>query len=143
MQAVFYRDPDGNEPVLDVLKAPPDRKRAVIENQLDRLNMQEPDKPPLPQPWTSQIEGELREFRRPLRPGALPGALPALGQSPNPAAPDPQDHGQGAQARHRDCEGALGRLQATDGRRQAHTAAGRRARRAQEPLATVLADMLS
>ena len=57
MQAVFYRDPDGNEPVLDVLKAPPDRKRAVIENQLDRLNMQEPDEPPLPQPWTCQIEG--------------------------------------------------------------------------------------
>jgi len=63
MQAVFYRDPDGNEPVLDVLNALPDRKRAVIENQLDRLNMQQPDEPPLPQPWTSQIEGELREFR--------------------------------------------------------------------------------
>ena len=63
MQAVFYRDPEGNEPVLDVLNSLPDRKRAAIENQLDRLNMQEPDGPPLPQPWTSQIEGELREFR--------------------------------------------------------------------------------
>ena len=63
MQAVFYRDPDGNEPVLDVLNSLPDRKRAVIENQLDRLNMQEPDEPPLPQPWTSQVDGELREFR--------------------------------------------------------------------------------
>lgn len=63
MQAVFYRESDGNEPVLDVLNSLPDRKRAVIENQLDRLNMQEPDEPPLPQPWTSQIEGELREFR--------------------------------------------------------------------------------
>ncbi len=63
MQAVFYRDPTGNEPVLEVLDSLPDRKRAVIENQLDRLNMQEPDEPPLPQPWTSQIEGELREFR--------------------------------------------------------------------------------
>ncbi len=62
-QAVFYRDFDGNEPVLDVLNSLPDRKRAVIENQLDRLNMQGPDDPPLPQPWTSQIEGELREFR--------------------------------------------------------------------------------
>ncbi len=49
--------------MLDVLNSLPDRKRAVIENQLDRLNMQEPDGPPLPQPWTSQIEGELREFR--------------------------------------------------------------------------------
>jgi len=56
-------NPAGNEPVLDVLNSLPDRKRAVIENQLDRLNMQEPDGPPLPQPWTSQIEGELREFR--------------------------------------------------------------------------------
>ena len=63
MQAVFYRESDGTEPVLDVLNSLPDRKRAVIENQLDRLNMQEPDEPPLPQPWTSQIEGELREFR--------------------------------------------------------------------------------
>ncbi len=63
MQAVFYRDPDGNEPVLEVLDSLPDRKRAVIENQLDRLNTQEPDEPPLPQPWTSQIEGKLREFR--------------------------------------------------------------------------------
>jgi phage-related protein len=63
LQAVFYRDPDGNEPVLDVLNALPDRKRVVLENQLDRLNMQEPEGPPLPQPWTSQIEGELREFR--------------------------------------------------------------------------------
>ncbi len=25
--------------------------------------MQESDDPPLPQPWTSQIDGELREFR--------------------------------------------------------------------------------
>lgn len=63
MQAVFYRESDGTEPVLDVLKSLPDRKRAVIENQLDRLNIQAPDEPPLPQPWTSQIEGELREFR--------------------------------------------------------------------------------
>lgn len=63
MQAVFYRESDGNEPVLDVLNSLPDRKRTVIENQLDRLNMQEPDEPPLPQPWTSQIEGELRELR--------------------------------------------------------------------------------
>lgn len=63
MQAVCYRDRAGNEPVLEFLDALPDRKRVVIENQLDRLNMQEPDEPPLPQPWTSQIEGELREFR--------------------------------------------------------------------------------
>ena len=63
MQAVFYRESDGTEPVLDVLDSLPDRKRAVIENQLDRFNMQESDEPPLPQPWTSQIEGELREFR--------------------------------------------------------------------------------
>ena len=63
MQAVFYREPDGNEPAFEVLNSLPDRKRAVIENQLDRLNMQAPNGSPLPQPWTSQIEGELREFR--------------------------------------------------------------------------------
>ena len=32
MQAVCYRESDGNEPVLDVLNSLPDRKRAVIEN---------------------------------------------------------------------------------------------------------------
>ncbi|OLC65814.1 MAG: hypothetical protein AUH69_08485 [Actinobacteria bacterium 13_1_40CM_4_65_12] len=107
----------------------------MIENQLDRLNMQQPDEPPLPQPWTSQIEGELREFRahygqehyRVLyrRSGNLLILLHLIRKTT----------GRRAQARHRDCEGALGRLQATDGRRQAHTAAGRRARRAHEPLA--------
>ena len=135
MQAVFYRDPDGNEPVLDVLNALPDRKRAVIENQLDRLNMQQPDEPPLPQPWTSQIEGELREFRAHYGQEHYRVLYRRSGNLLILLHPDPQDHGQRAQARHRDCEGALGRLQATDGRRQAHTAAGRRARRAQKPLA--------
>ena len=63
MQAVYYRDSDGNEPVLDFLDTLPDRKRVVIDNQLERLNTLEPNEPPLPEPWTSQIEGELREFR--------------------------------------------------------------------------------
>ena len=63
MQAVYYRDSDGTEPVLDFLDTLPDRKRVVIDNQLERLNTLEPNEPPLPEPWTSQIEGELREFR--------------------------------------------------------------------------------
>jgi len=136
MQAVFYRDPDGNERARARCAERPTRSQAaVIENQLDRLNMQQPDEPPLPQPWTSQIEGELREFRahygqehyRVLyrRSGNLLILLHLIRKTT----------GRRAQARHRDCEGALGRLQATDGRRQAHTAAGRRARRAHEPLA--------
>lgn len=63
MQCVYYRDPMGIEPVRTFLEALPARKRAAIMNQLDRMNEQEPGDPPLPFPWTSQVEGELREFR--------------------------------------------------------------------------------
>lgn len=64
MQAVFYRAPDGSEPVDDFIESLEDaKKQAVLDNQIDRLNMLRPNDPPLPFPWSSQVEGEFRELR--------------------------------------------------------------------------------
>jgi phage-related protein len=35
----------------------------VLDNQIERLNLLRPNDPPLPFPWSSQLEGELRELR--------------------------------------------------------------------------------
>jgi phage-related protein len=64
MQAVYYRDKDGVEPVnvfIDELK--PERKQVIIDNQIDRLNMLTTSSPPLPFPLSSQARGGLRELR--------------------------------------------------------------------------------
>lgn len=57
---VFYRAPDGTQPVKGFLEALPDRDFAVLENQLERLELFGPQ---LPFPYSSQVEGELRELR--------------------------------------------------------------------------------
>jgi hypothetical protein len=79
-QAVFYRAPDGSQPVEEFLDRefpvePPKkkpgasevqaaaRKRATIDLQIDRLNGLADNDPPLPFPHTSQIDGPLRELR--------------------------------------------------------------------------------
>lgn len=64
LQAVFYRAPDGSEPVDDFIESlkDPDRQ-AAIDFQIDRLNMLTPSNPHLPFPHSSQVEGELRELR--------------------------------------------------------------------------------
>lgn len=64
MQAVYYRAADGSEPVDEFIGAlrDPDRQ-AALDNQIERLNMLRPTDPPLPFPWSSQLEGELRELR--------------------------------------------------------------------------------
>ena len=38
-------------------------EQAALDNQIERLNMLRPNDPPLPFPWSSQLEGELRELR--------------------------------------------------------------------------------
>lgn len=63
MQAVYYRDPDGNEPVsefIDLLT--PIAAQVVVDNQVDRLNMLRTSDPPLPFPYSSQVEGEAGNF---------------------------------------------------------------------------------
>lgn len=63
MRAVYYRDAKGRQPVDAFIEKLADRKAAAIDNQIDRLNDLAPGDPPLPFPWSSQVEGELRELR--------------------------------------------------------------------------------
>ena len=63
MQAVYYRESSGREPVRDFLNALEAEARAAVDLQIDRLNMLRDADPPLPYPHSSQVEGELRELR--------------------------------------------------------------------------------
>jgi phage-related protein len=62
-QAVYYREPDGSEPVNDFIDQLDERKQAALDLQIDRLNDQPPSAPPLPFPHSSQVRGPLRELR--------------------------------------------------------------------------------
>ncbi len=63
MQAVYYRAPDGSEPVDQLIQGLPAKTQATLDLAVDRLNGLQPGEPPLPFPWTSQVDGELRELR--------------------------------------------------------------------------------
>lgn len=63
MQAVYYRDPDGSEPVREYLQALPPEVREEIVASVMLLNRLGPNDPPLPFPLSSQVEGPLRELR--------------------------------------------------------------------------------
>ena len=64
MQAVYYRDGQGKQPVSDFIDGlSPVAAQVVVDNQIDRLNMLRPADPPLPFPHSSQVEEELRELR--------------------------------------------------------------------------------
>jgi phage-related protein len=63
MQAVYYRDVTGAQPVDDFIDALPIKHQVVVDNAIDRLNDLAAADPPLPFPWTSQLDGELRELR--------------------------------------------------------------------------------
>jgi hypothetical protein len=61
--AVAAYSPAGNpKTVREYVDVLDDRRRAVLSNQLDRLNLQTDAICPLPFPHSSQIEGELREL---------------------------------------------------------------------------------
>jgi len=62
-QAVYYRAADGREPVRDFIRDLDAKRRAVLLNQLGRLNELSDTQPHLPFPHSSQIGGELRELR--------------------------------------------------------------------------------
>jgi phage-related protein len=62
-QVVYYRDPEGFEPVRDFVDALPEETQAALENQIARLNLLSDEIPHLPFPHTSQVDGELRELR--------------------------------------------------------------------------------
>jgi phage-related protein len=62
-QAVYYRAPDGSEPVDDFIDQLSVKRQVVLDKQIDRLNMLTPGRPHLPFPHSSQLKGELRELR--------------------------------------------------------------------------------
>ena len=62
MQAVYYRAPDGSEPVNDLIDLLDVKRQVALDNQIDRLNLLRPHSP-TPLPARSQVEGELRERR--------------------------------------------------------------------------------
>jgi len=63
MQAVYYRDRDGVEPVSEFLSSLPLSAQAAIDHQVGLLNRLVDTDPPLPFPQSSQVEGEMRELR--------------------------------------------------------------------------------
>jgi len=63
MQAVYYRDRDGCEPVNDFIDALPPERQEEIDHTISLLNRLSPNDPPLPFPHSSQVEGQLRELR--------------------------------------------------------------------------------
>ena len=62
-QCVYYRAPDGSEPVCDFIDRLDERKQPTIDVQIDRLNDRPPSSPPSPLPHSSQVRGQLRELR--------------------------------------------------------------------------------
>lgn len=76
---VYYRDEQGKEPVREFLDATFPiaprgtassekrrkfaKRRAKVDLYIDRMNGLPDSSGPLPYPWTSQLAGELREFR--------------------------------------------------------------------------------
>ena len=63
LKGVYYRAPDGSEPVSDFIDGLGPRRQVALDNQIDRLNMLTPASPHLPFPHSSQVRGELRELR--------------------------------------------------------------------------------
>lgn len=63
LQAVYYRAPDGTEPVLEFIESLDAKRQAALIRQLDRLNELSDAMPHLPFPHSSQVDGELREMR--------------------------------------------------------------------------------
>lgn len=61
--AVYHRDQNGRQPVDEFIEALGLKQQAALDLAIDRLNDLAPDEPPLPFPWTSQVDGELRELR--------------------------------------------------------------------------------
>lgn len=63
MQAVYYRDRTGAEPVRDSVDRLPIAAQDAIGWSVELLNQLDPTDPPLPFPHSSQVQGELRELR--------------------------------------------------------------------------------
>ncbi len=93
LQAVYYRAPDGSEPVGDFIDRLDTKRQVVIDNQVDRLNMLTPTSPHLPFPHSTQVHGELRELRCHNGAGAVSGAVPPVPEPDRPPAHVQKDTG--------------------------------------------------
>ena len=63
-QSVYYRDPDGREPVADFTDGLPAKHAAKLDAFIEEhLNGRDAASPPPEHPISSQIDGELRELR--------------------------------------------------------------------------------
>src|SRR5262249_1936459 len=61
---VFYGGGDGSERVEEFIAGLPPRHQAAIDDQIDRVNaLLTVARPHLPFPYSSQVDGELRELR--------------------------------------------------------------------------------
>jgi phage-related protein len=63
VQAVYYRDSKGVEPVNDFIDALPPERQEELDFKIGLLNRLSSSDPPLPFPHSSQVEGQLRELR--------------------------------------------------------------------------------
>ena len=63
VQAVYYRDADGHEPVNDFIGGLSPERQEEIDYTISLLNRLGPKDPPLPFPYSSQVDGQLRELR--------------------------------------------------------------------------------
>jgi phage-related protein len=63
VQAVYYRDGDGVEPVNDFIDSLAPEQQEEIDSKIGLLNRMGSNDPPLPFPHSSQVDGQLRELR--------------------------------------------------------------------------------
>lgn len=63
LMARYYRLPDGTEPVDAFIGTLNMEVQLAIDRQIDRINSLDDACPHLPYPYSSQIEGEMRELR--------------------------------------------------------------------------------
>jgi len=63
VQAVFYREKNGREPVNDFIDRLSPERQEEIDHTISLLNRLAASDPPLPFPYSSQVDGQLRELR--------------------------------------------------------------------------------
>jgi hypothetical protein len=106
VQAVYYRDADGHEPVNDFIDGLLPERQEEIDHTIALLNRLGPSDP-LPFPYSSQVDGQLRE-PLPLRPRAVPRAVQAVAEPVRTAPRHREALGRDPASRHRDRQRPMG-----------------------------------
>jgi phage-related protein len=63
LQARFYRDSTGEQPADDFIRRLPHHHQFALYRMIERIDFLDERNPHLAYPYSSQIEGELRELR--------------------------------------------------------------------------------